>query len=157
MKKSTKILIATAMILGVSGGVFAFGKHNHWGISPEDKAEFVCERITKKLNLNELQQQNLQALVGEAMDLMREMRAEKAANKAEVEALLTPQVFDQNKALQMIQTKTQRINDKAPAVVASLAVFIDSLDEDQRAKVQSFVANGMHHGHRHSDHGHERE
>lgn len=143
------------MILGISGGVFAYGKHNHWGFSPEEKAEFVSERITKKLDLNDTQQQNLQVLVTDALALMEEMGEDKEAHKAEIQSLLAEPEFDQNKALQMVQAKTQKINDRAPAAIASLALFLDSLDMEQKTKVQSFIDKGMHHGRRYSEHNYE--
>ena len=152
MKKSTKIIMSTALILGISGSVFAFGKHGHWGISSEDKAEFMTERVTEKLDLRESQQQNLQALVGDVLGLMKEMRAERDAHKIQIEGMLAEPVLDQGRALQLIETKTRQINQKAPEVIASLALFLDSLDTSQKAQLQSFVAKGMHHRNRHSEH-----
>ncbi len=152
MKKSTKIVIATAMILGISGGVFAFGNHGHWGMSPEDKAEFVTERVTKKLELRESQQQNLQVLVGDVLVIMKEIRAERDNHKAKIEQMLAEPVLDQGKALQLIESKTRQINDKAPEVIASLALFLDSLDSSQKSQLQSIIAKGMHHRHGHSEH-----
>ncbi len=155
MKKSTKIVIATAIFLGISGGVFAFGKHGHWGISLEDKAEFVTERVTKKLNLNDSQQQNLQSLVNDSLVLMKEMRAEKEAHKVQVEEMLAEPVLDQGRALQLINAKTRQISDKAPEIIASLALFLDSLDADQKSQLQAIIGNGMHHRHRHAEHNHD--
>ncbi len=155
MKKSTKIIMATALVLGISGSVFAFGKHGHWNMSPEEKAEFVTERVTKKLELRESQQQNLQALVGDVLVLMKEMRAERDNHKTQIEEMLAEPVLDQGKALQLIESKTRQINDKAPEVIASLALFLDSLDSSQKSQLQSFIAKGMHHRHEHSEHNRE--
>lgn len=151
MKKSTKILIASAVILGASGGVFAFGKHhNHWKFSPEEKAAFVTERVVDKLTLDDSQQLNLQAFVEEVLDSMEEIKADRETHMAEIEALLAEPAFDQGRALQMIQSKTQQISDRAPAAIASLAVFLDSLNTEQKAQVQSFAAKGMNHARGHS-------
>lgn len=153
MKKSTKILITTGLILGISSGVFAYGQKNHWGITPEDKLEFISERVTRKLDLNEIQQANLQSLASEVLDLMNEMHASREAHKAQIQAMLSEPVLDQVKALNLIQTKTSQLTDKAPAVIASLAAFLDSLDVEQKAKLQQFVDQRMNHRHRHGDHG----
>lgn len=155
MKKSTKILIATSLILGISGSVFAFGKHGQWGMSPEDKAEFMTERVTEKLNLNESQQQNLQVLVGEVLAFMQGMRAERETHKTQIQEMIAEPVLDQGRALQMIETKTQLVSEKAPVMIASLASFLDSLDTAQKTQLQGFIAKGMHHGRRHSEHGYE--
>ena len=151
MKKTTKILIATAMIVGISGSVFAYGKHNHWGFSAEDKAEFITERVTKKLDLDEIQQGNLKVLSGEILALMSEMRAERETHKAQIEAMLAEPVLDQAKALNLIQSKTSQINNKAPTVIASLAAFLDSLSLEQKTQLQGFVSKRMHHRKGHSE------
>ncbi len=149
MNKSKKSLIAIAMLLGVSGGVFAFGKHNLWGISPEDKADFVTGQVTKKLDLNESQQQNLEMLAGHVLSLMKEMRADKEIHKVQIVKMLAEPILDQARALQMIHAKTRQINEKAPAVIASLAVFLDSLEANQKSQLQSFVSKGIHQRHKH--------
>lgn len=149
MKKSTKVLIATAMALGISGGVYAFGKYNHWGFSAEDRMEFVIERVSKKLELNDIQQQNLQTLAKEVLALMKEMRDERSAHLAQIESMLKEPVLDQAKALNMIETKTASISNKAPAVIASLAVFLDSLTIEQKSRIHEFIERDAHHYHEH--------
>ncbi len=158
MKKSTKIIMAGLLTVGISGGVLAFGAHNHWGMSPDEKAEFVTERVTSKLDLNESQQENLKVLAKDMMALMEEMKAGRQAHMEQIQQILAEPVLDQTAALQMIQDKTQAINDKAPAAIASLALFLDSLDVDQKSKLQTFVTERMHHkrGHGHGNgSGHE--
>ena len=150
MKKSTKIIIAAITALSLSGGVFAYGKHNAWKMNPEDKAEFVVEMATKKLDLDESQRQNLEQLAGDMLGLMQEMRASREIQMQEVQQLLAEPILDQSKALQMIQQKTQAINDRAPAVVASLALFLDSLNNEQKAELQSYMDD--HHKHRRHEH-----
>jgi len=148
MKKSTKIIIVALTALGLSGGVFAFGKHNHWRMDPEDKAEFVIEKATKKLDLNEAQQHNLRELAGDMLALMKEMRDSREMHMQEVQQMLAEPVLDQNKALQLIQQKTQAINDRAPGVIASLGLFLDSLSGAQKAELQAFM-DKRHDHHRH--------
>ncbi len=152
MKRTTKILIATAMIAGISGGVFAYGKHNHWGISAEDKVEFITERVTRKLNLNDIQQGNLNALARDILALMNEMHASRETHITQIETMLAEPVLDQAKALNLIQAKTSHIANKAPTVIASVATFLDSLNLEQKAQLQQFVSNRMHHRHGQSEH-----
>jgi len=149
MKKSTKIIMASLLALGVSGGVFAYGAHNHWGMNADEKAEFVTNRVSKKLDLDETQRQNLEVLAKDMLALMEEMRNSRQAHMNEIQQMLGDSVLDQNRALKMIQDKTQVINDKAPAAIASLALFLDSLDAEQKSELQSFVADRMHRRHKH--------
>lgn len=148
MKKSTKIIIAGVMVLGVSGGVFAYGAHNHWNMSPQDKADFVTDRVSKKLDLDESQKQNLRVLTNDMMAIMNEIRESRQSHLTEVEKLLAEPVFNQASALEMVQEKTRKINEKAPATIASLALFLDSLNPDQKSELQSFIGDRMQH-HRH--------
>jgi len=150
MKKSTKIIIATITALGLSGGVFAYGKHNSWKMNPEDKAEFVVQMATKKLDLDESQRQNLEQLAGDMLGLMKEMRAGREMHMQEVRQMIAEPVLDQSKALQMIQQKTQAINDRAPAVIASLALFLDALTPEQKSNLQSYI-DDHHEHHQHDD------
>ena len=150
MKKSTKIIIAALTALGLSGGVFAYGKHNHWRMDPEEKANFVVEKATKTLGLNESQKGNLKVLADDVLALMQEVRANRDMQMQEVQQMLAEPVLDQARALQMVQQKTQAINDKAPAAIASLAVFLDSLSSEQKAELQEYMDD--HRKHRRHDH-----
>ncbi len=149
MKKSTKIIMAVLLALGVTGGVFAYGMHSDWRMNAEEKTEFITNRVTKKLDLNEVQQQNLQVFAKDIQTLMGEMRSRREANFNEIKQMLADPVLDQNRVLKLIQDKTQTINDKAPATVASLAIFLDSLSVEQKSELQSLVAKRMHHRHQH--------
>ncbi|MCP4237542.1 MAG: periplasmic heavy metal sensor [Aestuariibacter sp.] len=151
MKKSTKIIMTGLLALGISGGVFAYGAHNHWGMNADDKAEFITKRVTKKLDLDETQQQNLQVLATDMLQLMEELKSGREAHMDQVQQMLSAPVLDQSAALKMIEQKTQAVNDRAPATIASLALFLDSLNPDQKSQLQSFVSDRMHHkrGHGH--------
>lgn len=149
MKKSTKIIITGLLVLGVSGGVFAYGAHKHWNMSPEDKAEFVTDRVSKKLDLDESQKQNLRILAEDMMGMMNEVRESRQVHMSQVQQLLAEPVFNQASALEMIQDKTQKINENAPIAIASLALFLDSLNPEQKSELQSFITDRMQHKHEH--------
>ncbi len=153
MKLSTKIIIAVLIVAGGTGAVYAFGKHGHWHMTPEEKVEFVTERVTKKLELDSQQQQNFTALAETVAQIMIDARAAKQAQIDEIVQLLQEPSFNQARALEMVQLKTQTVNEKAPLVVSSLAVFLDSLDAEQKSKLQEFVEYRRHGGHhRHGGH-----
>lgn len=149
MKFSTKVITAVLLIAGSSGAVYAFSKHNDWGMTPQEKVEFVTERVARKLELNGQQQQNFAALADTVVELMMEAKATRQDHVVEIGELLQEPSFNQARALELVQRKTQVINDKAPQVVASLAVFLDSLDAEQKQQLQAF----MQHRHQHHRHG----
>jgi Spy/CpxP family protein refolding chaperone len=150
MKLSTRIITAALLIAGSSGAVYAFSKHNDWGMSPEEKIEFVTERVTRKLDLDSQQQQNFAELAATVIHIMQDAKITKAQNFTEIEALLQEPSFNQARALELVQQKTRMINEKAPLVIASLAVFLDSLSAEQKQQMQKFVQH-RHQHHRHGD------
>jgi Spy/CpxP family protein refolding chaperone len=150
MKKSTKIIAIAVVALGVTSTVFAFGAHKGWRMSPEDRAEFMTGKITEKLELNATQQQNLQVLSATILDIMSDVRSGRAEHMETVQQLLSEPTLDQAKALEMIRLKTEMVNAKAPEVVASIAGFLDSLDDEQKQQLREHMNNRMHH--RHQEH-----
>jgi Spy/CpxP family protein refolding chaperone len=148
MKRSTKIIAAVLLIAGSSGAVYAFGQHGHWNMSSEEKAELITDRVTKKLELDNQQRQNFSALAELVAQIMTDAKANKAQHIAEVGNLLQEPSFNQARALELIQQKTQMINEKAPLVISSLAVFLDSLNSEQKQKMQTlFERHRMHRQH----------
>ena len=103
--------------------------------------------------MNAEQQANFAALASTVAEIMLEARASKMQNLDEVESLLQEPSFNQARALEMVQQKTQTINEKAPLVVASLAVFLDSLSAEQKTELQDFIEHvRSHRGHGHHHH-----
>ncbi|MCP4390860.1 MAG: periplasmic heavy metal sensor, partial [Gammaproteobacteria bacterium] len=136
MKLSTRIITAVLIVAGGSGAVYAFNKHGDWGMTPEEKVDFVTERVTKKLELDSEQQQNFTSLAETVAGIMLEARQAKQQQMNEIGELLQDPSFNQARALEIVQQKTQMVNEKAPLVVSSLAVFLDSLSAEQKAQLQ---------------------
>lgn len=155
MKLSTRIITAILLIAGSSGAVYAFNKHGGWHMSPDEKVEFVTDRVTRKLDLDSQQSQYFGEFAETVAGLMLAARESRQQQFDEVAALLNEPSFDQAKALQLVQQKTQLVNDKAPQVIASLSLFLDSLDAGQKQKLQEFVRHHREHrGHRGHGHSH---
>ena len=148
MKKSTKIIAVSVLALGVTSGVFAYGAHNAWKMSPEKKAEHITDMITENLELNSLQQQNLTALSATVLGMMNEVRSSRGDHLELVQQILSEPTMDQTATLQMIQQKTQMINDNAPLVIASVAGFLDSLDSEQKQELREHMSDRMSRHHR---------
>jgi hypothetical protein len=147
MKKSTKIVAITTLVIGLSTTVFAFAGNGHWRMSAAEKAEFVNDRISSKLELTEAQKFQLSSLTDDILGLADEIKETKSGHKLLVQQLLSEPALDQAKALDIIHQTTQMINDKAPETIASLAGFLDSLDVAQKAELRDFVEQRMKHKH----------
>lgn len=150
MKLSTRIITAVLLIAGSSGVVYAFGKHNDWGMSPEEKIEFVTDRVTSKLDLDSQQQENFGKFAQTVAQLMLDAKTTREQQVNEIGALLQDPSFNQARALELVQQKTQMINENAPLVITSLAVFLDSLNTEQKQQLQDFI---QHHRRHHRHHG----
>ena len=148
MKLSTRIITAVLLVVGSSGAVYAFSKHGDWGMTADEKIEFISDRVTRKLELDDSQRQNFTRLAEDVAEVMQQVRPSREQRADEFVALLQEPDFDQARALELVQQRTRLINDKAPDVIASLAVFVDSLSADQRQQLLEFVK------HRHGRHQH---
>ncbi len=150
MKRSTKIIAAVLLVAGSTSAVFAFSKPGHWQMSPEEKVEFVTDRVTQKLELDAQQQRNFTDLTELVVQIMLDAKASKVQQIDELKGLLQESSFNQAAALDLIQKKTQMVSEKAPLVISSLAVFLDSLNSEQKQKMQRFFENRRKH-YRHGD------
>ena len=150
MKISTRIITAVLLVAGSSGAVYAFSKHADWGMSVEEKVEFITDRVTSKLDLDDVQRQNFTELAALVADTLQEVKPTREQRFEEISSLLLEPSFNQARALEMIQQKTQLVNEKAPLVITSLAGFLDSLSMEQKQQLQKFMQQ-RHEHHRHKN------
>ena len=146
-----KMIKGIAMGLGVvtlATGLAACGPGSHRG-DPEDMAQYVVDKATKLLKLNEAQIVKLSALKEQVLTTRTEMRATHATSRAQAQALLEQPSFDRAQALSMIASHTQLMNDKAPPVINAFGDFYDSLTAQQQQTLRKELAERMerHHGH----------
>jgi Spy/CpxP family protein refolding chaperone len=150
MKISTRIIAAVLLVAGSSGAVYAFSKHGDWGMTTEEKAEFISDRVTRKLDLDEIQQEKFTELAKLVGVTLQEVKPARDQRFAELNSLLQEPSFNQARALEMIQQKTQLINERAPLVITSLAGFLDSLSFEQKQQLQEFMQHRLeNHDHKH--------
>lgn len=152
MKRSSKIILASVLTLGIAGGVGAYGKH-HFS-DPTRFADYMVEKISDELDLTAPQVQSLRGLADELITLKTEMKAEMKTDRQVLQTMIEADTFDQAKALQMVDAKTSAIQNNAPAVVAALGTFLDGLTPEQKAEVAEHIKRhrGRHHRGHHRGH-----
>lgn len=150
MKLSTRLITAVLLIAGSSGVVYAFSKHNDWGMSADEKIEFVTDRVSNKLELDDLQRQKFTELADLVATLMQEVKPTREQRVSEISTLLQAPNFNQARALELVEQKTRLMNEKAPLLIASLAGFVDSLNAEQKQQLQEFLQH--RHGHHRYSH-----
>ena len=145
MKISTRIIAAVLLVAGSSGAVYAFSKHGGWGMTAEEKVELISDRVTRKLNLDDQQREKFAELAELVAVTLQEVKPGRDQHFAELDSLLQEPSFNQARALEMIKQKTQLVNEKAPLVISSLAVFLDSLSAEQKQQLQEFMQHRYEH------------
>ena len=140
MKRSTKIIIGSVVGLGLAGAVAA-KQFSAWNFGPEHRADWVSERVSKHLELNDTQQAELDKLKTTALAAMSSMHSQRP-EFSEIEVLFNTE-FDQTKALQLFTQRSQMVTDKAPEMIAAFANFYNTLDDDQRTEVSAMVKQRM--------------
>ncbi|MDH3375583.1 MAG: periplasmic heavy metal sensor [Gammaproteobacteria bacterium] len=149
MKRSTKIITAVVLTLGVAGGAAAYGKHRFG--SPESRANYMVGYVSEELSLSSTQEQSLNALKDEIMTARRTMRRQMKSARDEVQSLISSERFDRERALELIDGKAAAITEAAPTVVAALGNFLDGLNVEQKEEIMEFVQHRAEH-HRHYKH-----
>ncbi|MGH1485775.1 MAG: Spy/CpxP family protein refolding chaperone [Cellvibrionaceae bacterium] len=143
MKRSTKIITIATLTLGLIGGAFAYGKHKFR--DPAAVAEHVMEHISDELQLDNSQQQALVTLKDTVLENRAKMRAQMNPFSDEVIAMISAERFDQDKALELINAKTQAINTSAPELANAFGSFLDSLNAEQKGEVVAFIKHKIEH------------
>jgi len=154
MTKSKKILLASALSVLTLGSLVAYagsgekcGFSNHGfgihGMHSEKRGEMIVNRMQRRLKLTEVQVTHLKAV----QQLFAKHHQDKATStKGELLSLLDAPSLDQAQALQLLQRRGEERKAKAPTMIAAMATFTDSLNNEQRAKLKKVLSQLSHRG-----------
>ncbi len=137
-----KIVVGALALSTVAVGASALAERD------SQHSNRMVERISSKLDLDDNQDAALQVFVGQLMETRELMRGSDTTTKAAFSELLSSDTFDQGKALTMINDRAATLQERAPEIVASAAVFFDGLTAEQKAQIQKFAEKGRHRHHR---------
>lgn len=139
MKALAKVAVSLALAGGVAAGVTAFAKRDglhHFGFGdPAKRAEWVAEYIDDRLDLNIEQSAKLQALLDEFIAVRSEFKINRYQTRAEFLSLIQAPVLDQAELQAMVSEKIRVFEAQAANVIATIALFTDSLDRSQKAEL----------------------
>ncbi|NOR51489.1 MAG: hypothetical protein GQ470_02615 [Gammaproteobacteria bacterium] len=146
MKRLTKISVIAAgalvMITTISGC-------SHFR-SPENRAQWMVEEVTDELELTETQQLKLKTLSDEMLSTRTSMKEQFGESREQMVSLFDYPMLNQDKALKIIKSHTQMVDEQAPVMVTAFADFYDSLDSEQQIEVREFMQK---HNDRHEHRG----
>jgi Spy/CpxP family protein refolding chaperone len=142
MKTATKWIIASVGGIAVISTLAVAGP-GFRDRGPGMFGEWMIERMTRNLELNEAQVAKLNGVkdaIADARDKMRENRKEK---QDAVLALLEQPTLDQEKAMALLTERGETLKGEAPKVIAAIAGFYDSLNPQQQQTLRESIKEKM--------------
>ncbi len=143
MKIISIVIISTLTTLAIIGSVYA-KPHN---------PEKAVARMTKKLSLNDTQQNHLRAFFDEKQTLKTERRVRYKARKSNKEkgqhqgpfaAILKKDTISVNEINQTIDEVYAKKRERHQGVLSSFVTFFNSLSTEQQQKVQPMLRKILH-------------
>ena len=136
MKRSTKIITAVALSIGLIGGAAAIGKNRH---NPEQRADRMVQRITTELALDATQSQALDVLRTQWLAAHQTVNGGEKPLRKQILSMMTEETFDRAQALEMIVARTAAINEQAPDMVNATGDFLDTLSTEQKTQFSELM------------------
>ena len=147
MKLTKRSLIYITGGALLTAGVVACNHGMHFG-TPEERGEWVVEKVTRELELDTAQQARLETVKDEFLDMRRDMRSDREQTRADVLAMLQQPTLDRDKANSIVTGYVEKFNTRSPQNVDAIGDFYDSLNDQQRAELNAFIQHKMEHHHR---------
>ena len=144
MKKRNKVIWVAVLCVLISVSIAACGFHR----SPEEKADYVVNKMSKQFELDDAQKANLDTLKQDLLSMREAMKGKKAETHQTIENIFAGVSLDQQQALELVHQHTAQVNEQAPVLIAKIADFYDSLNEEQQAMLREKIkAHDKHRGH----------
>lgn len=144
LSKRTIIYITGGALLTL--GVVACNHGMHYG-SAEERGEWIVEKVSKELELNQVQQARLVEVKDEFLNIRMTMRSDREKTRTDVLAMLQQPTMDRDKANAIVGQHIETINARSPVIIDAIGNFYDSLDDAQRAELRGFLEHKMEHHH----------
>ncbi|MFC1751318.1 Spy/CpxP family protein refolding chaperone [Pseudomonadota bacterium] len=145
MKKRTKGIVAVVSGIILATTLVACGFHHK---TPEEKADYVVEKITKKLELTPAQVTQLEQLKSQLLTTRQTFADKKEKARNTIDSLLSQPTLDQQRTMALVKEHTDEVNQTAPTIIASLAGFYDSLTPEQQTQLREKLEEYRDHFHR---------
>jgi periplasmic protein CpxP/Spy len=100
---------------------------------------WMLRRVSRKLDLDESQQQRLTSVQGRMQDLRAGMQAAKEQHRDALLALLSGERFDRTEAMRLLKVPAAVAAETAPELVAAFGNFYDGLNAAQRTRLRELM------------------
>lgn len=134
------VLVAVIAVLATAGIIFgAQALRYHYGQryfrdQPEKRAEFIVNKLTKRLDLTREQQDKVNKIKDEILARTKNLREDRAALQQEVKALFKEDNLTKEKMNKFIDKRKSKIDELRPFIVDKIIEFHKILTPEQRAK-----------------------
>lgn len=143
------ILLLTGGLLLVAG-VAACNHGMHCG-SAEERGEWMVQKVSDELELDQMQHARLEAVKDEFLSMRQSIRSDREQTRTDVLAMLQQPKLDRDRANAIVSQYIETINSRSPLIIDAVANFYDSLNDEQRAELTEFIEHRTEH-HRHWHH-----
>lgn len=132
MMKKRLLFIPAIMIISLGVLTLAGCNNNH--VSPEEKAEWIVQKISKTINLSQDQIVKLEDVKIEIMKHRKEHQATKVATMDSLIAEIKKTTINQEVIMAMFNQHKMRIEQVVPLIIEKFVIFHESLTAEQKAK-----------------------
>ena len=132
MKKTLRYTLVTLLVVVVAGAVISCGHHRS---DPQARADWAVKKVTRKLDLDDVQQSKLRAVTDEFVEQHRAYQDTRTQSMDELLAELRKPAMDQAVLQQMVAEHQARVSEVSPAIIEKIVDFHASLNDEQRQEM----------------------
>ena len=152
MKTILIILLIAAVLLGITGAVFA--KNKAFCQGPEGKMGWMIERMGKRLDLDETQKASLSSLGDKLLTIRKSFVQDREQHREAIGEMLAAPQLDRALAESMLAEKQQTFAEHGQTLINAFADFSDGLRPEQRTTLVETIndfpfGHGPRFGHSH--------
>lgn len=147
----TFVIVSLILVGLLAIGGVAYAKKKGFCDGPEGRANWMVERVSEQLELDDTQRDRLEQLRDRLLSMREQFADARTQGRAAVAELLAAPTLDQDRAQALIEQKTSFVSANSAELIAAFADFSDSLNEEQRATLLEWLERKGQHGfgHRH--------
>jgi len=138
MKHPIRYSLLAIFVLSIVVGVSAFG-YQCYHSSMDEKAQYISEKISKKLDLTVEQNKQLVNLKDQILVVAKNIRQNKQLHREKLLGLMDKKQFDRKTAEIILNEKSDVIKAEGTPLILAFADFYDSLDTSQQQKIRDEI------------------
>jgi hypothetical protein len=138
-------VIPVLIAISIAGITLVACGHRHY--SPEERAEWVTERISDHLDLNKAQLAKLNAVTEEFLADQKRFKQGHDELIDQLIAEVKSPALNEGTLLNIVETRKAAVDAMAPRIIARLADFHASLNDEQKEKIVKKLEKIKQHHH----------